>query len=93
MPASFASTQLESEMRRFGNPRRFIQMGKCSSLTVAEYAANLAKKTLTGTGHAEKSQIAMTVGILVPGSGLQSADAALMRSPWQSPMPHTGIAP
>jgi crossover junction endodeoxyribonuclease RuvC len=62
-------------------------------LTVAEYAANLAKKTLTGTGHAEKSQIAMTVGILVPGSGLQSADAALMRSPWQSPMPHTGIAP
>jgi crossover junction endodeoxyribonuclease RuvC len=63
------------------------------SLTVAEYAANLAKKTLTGTGHAEKSQIAMTVGILVPGSGLQSADAAPMRSPCQSPMPHTGIAP
>jgi crossover junction endodeoxyribonuclease RuvC len=45
-------------------------------LTVAEYAANLVKKTLAGTGHAEKSQIALMVGILLPGSGKPSADAA-----------------
>lgn len=45
-------------------------------LTVAEYAANLIKKTLTGTGHADKSQIAAMVGILLPGSGLGSGDAA-----------------
>jgi crossover junction endodeoxyribonuclease RuvC len=45
-------------------------------LTVAEYAANLVKKTLTGTGHAEKAQIAMMVDIILPGSGKQSADAA-----------------
>ncbi|MBO0733139.1 MAG: crossover junction endodeoxyribonuclease RuvC [Methylocapsa sp.] len=45
-------------------------------LRVAEYAANLVKKTLTGTGHAAKEQIAMMVGILLPGSEAQSSDAA-----------------
>jgi crossover junction endodeoxyribonuclease RuvC len=45
-------------------------------LPVAEYAANLVKKTVTGSGHAEKSQIATMVGILLPGSGLQKGDAA-----------------
>jgi len=47
-----------------------------ADLTVAEYAANLVKKTLTGTGHAEKAQIAMMAGILLNGSRFQSADAA-----------------
>jgi crossover junction endodeoxyribonuclease RuvC len=47
-----------------------------AGLTVSEYAANLIKKTLTGTGHAEKTQIAMMVGVLLPGSGPQSGDAA-----------------
>jgi crossover junction endodeoxyribonuclease RuvC len=47
-----------------------------AGLAVAEYAANLIKKTLTGTGHAEKTQIAMMVGVLLPGSGPQSGDAA-----------------
>jgi crossover junction endodeoxyribonuclease RuvC len=45
-------------------------------IPVAEYAANLVKKAVTGTGHAEKSQIAMMVGILLPGSAPQSGDAA-----------------
>jgi len=47
-----------------------------AGLTVAEYAANLVKKTLTGTGHAEKAQIAMMAGMLLPGSGAQSGDVA-----------------
>ena len=47
-----------------------------AGLTVAEYAANLIKKTLTGTGHADKTQIAMMAGILLPGSGVQKGDAA-----------------
>ncbi len=47
-----------------------------AGLTVAEYAANLVKKTLTGTGHAGKPQIAMMAGMLLNGSGLQSGDAA-----------------
>ncbi|HEY8030999.1 MAG TPA: crossover junction endodeoxyribonuclease RuvC [Methylocella sp.] len=47
-----------------------------AGLAVAEYAANLIKKTVTSTGHAEKAQIAMMVKMLLPGSGAQGADAA-----------------
>jgi crossover junction endodeoxyribonuclease RuvC len=37
-----------------------------AGLPVAEYAANLIKKTVTGNGHAEKLQIAMMVKVLLP---------------------------
>jgi crossover junction endodeoxyribonuclease RuvC len=37
-----------------------------AGLLVAEYAANLIKKTVVGTGHAEKAQIAMMVQVLLP---------------------------
>jgi crossover junction endodeoxyribonuclease RuvC len=47
-----------------------------AGLPVAEYAANLIKKTVVGTGHAEKTQIAMMVKILLPQSDAQGADAA-----------------
>jgi crossover junction endodeoxyribonuclease RuvC len=46
-----------------------------AGLAVAEYAANLVKKSVVGTGHADKAQIAMMVGILLPGSAA-IADAA-----------------
>jgi len=46
-----------------------------TGLTVAEYAANLVKKSVVGAGHADKTQIAMMVGILLPGSHAK-ADAA-----------------
>jgi crossover junction endodeoxyribonuclease RuvC len=47
-----------------------------AGLPVAEYAANLVKKTVVGAGHAEKAQIAMMVRILLPKSDVKSADAA-----------------
>ena len=47
-----------------------------AGLPVAEYAANLIKKTVTGSGHAEKAQIALMVRTLLPESGPQGADAA-----------------
>ncbi len=47
-----------------------------AGLEVAEYSANLVKKTVTGTGHAEKAQIAMMVKTLLPKSDAASADAA-----------------
>lgn len=47
-----------------------------AGLKVSEYAANLIKKTVTGSGHAEKAQIAMMVGTLLPGFRAQGADAA-----------------
>jgi crossover junction endodeoxyribonuclease RuvC len=47
-----------------------------AGLEVAEYAANLIKKTVTGNGHAEKAQIAMMVKVLLPKCESPSADAA-----------------
>jgi len=47
-----------------------------AGLEVAEYAANLVKKTVVGAGHAEKAQIAMMVKVLLPKSVSLSADAA-----------------
>ena len=47
-----------------------------AGLPVAEYAANLIKKTVVGAGHADKSQVAMMVQVLLPKSDARSADAA-----------------
>jgi crossover junction endodeoxyribonuclease RuvC len=46
-----------------------------AGLPVFEYAANLVKKSVTGAGHADKRQIAMMVGRLLPGVEA-TADAA-----------------
>ena len=45
-------------------------------LRVAEYPPNLVKKTVTGTGHGEKRQIAAMVGFLLPKAKFDSADEA-----------------
>ncbi|MDO9413713.1 MAG: crossover junction endodeoxyribonuclease RuvC [Pseudolabrys sp.] len=45
-------------------------------LVVAEYAPNLVKKTVVGAGHADKAQIRMMIGILLPKADPQSEDAA-----------------
>ena len=45
-------------------------------LPVGEYAANLIKKSVVGTGHAEKSQIQMMIKILLPTASFKGADAA-----------------
>ncbi len=47
-------------------------------LDVTEYAANLIKKSVVGTGHADKRQIRAMVRVLLPGcviAGNDSADA------------------
>lgn len=45
-------------------------------LSVAEYSANLVKKTVVGNGHADKAQVAMMVKTLLPASNAEGADAA-----------------
>jgi len=45
-------------------------------LVVAEYSANTVKKTVVGVGHAEKSQIALMVRLLLPDCGIEAGDAA-----------------
>jgi crossover junction endodeoxyribonuclease RuvC len=47
-----------------------------SGVPVAEYAANLVKKTVVGVGHAEKRQVAMMVRMLLPASTAATTDAA-----------------
>ncbi len=45
-------------------------------LAVAEYPPNLVKKSVVGTGHAEKRQIQAMVGFLLPKARFESADEA-----------------
>ena len=47
-----------------------------AGLPVAEYAANVIKKTVVGAGHADKGQVAMMVKVLLPKSDAKSSDAA-----------------
>jgi crossover junction endodeoxyribonuclease RuvC len=47
-----------------------------AGLDVAEYAANLVKKTVVGSGHADKNQIQAMVRVLLPKADPQTADAA-----------------
>ena len=43
---------------------------------VAEYSANLVKKSVVGAGHAEKAQVQLMVRRLLPGCTVLKADAA-----------------
>lgn len=45
-------------------------------LRVAEYSPNLIKKTVVGTGHADKKQIQAMIGFLLPKAKFGSADEA-----------------
>jgi len=45
-------------------------------LDVAEYAPNLVKKTIVGAGHADKAQIRVMIGVLLPKADPPSDDAA-----------------
>jgi crossover junction endodeoxyribonuclease RuvC len=68
------------------NPQSALKLGQArgvalaslalTGVPVAEYAANLIKKTLVGVGHAEKRQVAMMVRMLLPTSTASTPDAA-----------------
>jgi crossover junction endodeoxyribonuclease RuvC len=47
-----------------------------AGVPVAEYAPNLVKKTIVGTGHGEKAQVRMMISVLLPKADPRSADAA-----------------
>ena len=47
-----------------------------AGLVVGEYSANKVKKSVVGVGHADKTQMAMMVGRLLPKSGGVTKDAA-----------------
>lgn len=45
-------------------------------ISVAEYAPNQVKKTVVGTGHADKTQIRVMLGMLLPKAAPKTPDAA-----------------
>jgi len=47
-----------------------------AGLLVSEYAPNLVKKTVVGSGHADKKQIRLMIGVLLPKADPKSDDAA-----------------
>lgn len=47
-----------------------------AGLPVTQYLPMIVKKSVVGTGHAAKEQVAAMIAALLPGSGAASADAA-----------------
>ncbi|MGQ0456233.1 MAG: crossover junction endodeoxyribonuclease RuvC [Hyphomicrobium sp.] len=68
------------------NPRSTLKLGQArgavmlapamAGLKVVEYTPNLIKKTVVGSGHAEKQQIQAMIGFLLPKAKFDSADEA-----------------
>ena len=68
------------------NPQSTLKLGQArgvcllalarTGMPVGEYAARLVKKSLVGTGRAEKEQVQAMLKVLLPGVKLAGADAA-----------------
>ena len=68
------------------NPRSTLKLGQARGMAmlapamrgmpVAEYPPNLIKKTVVGAGHADKKQIQVMIGFLLPKAKFDSADEA-----------------
>jgi crossover junction endodeoxyribonuclease RuvC len=68
------------------DPRSTLKLGQArgvamlvpaiAGLPVAEYAPNAVKKAVVGAGHAEKAQIRMMIGVLLPRATVDGDDAA-----------------
>lgn len=68
------------------NPATTLKLGQArgiallapalAGLPVAEYAANLVKKSVVGAGHAEKHQIRHMIEVLLPRAVIKGEDAA-----------------
>ena len=66
-----------SSTLKLGHARAAAMLALSSSgIEVAEYSANLVKKSLVGKGHAQKRQVQTMVQVLLPGAGPKSDDAA-----------------
>jgi len=73
---TFVSAGARSALQ-LGQARGVALMTPASmGLPVGEYAANLVKKSIVGTGHAEKGQIQLMVKTLMPQADFKGADAA-----------------
>jgi crossover junction endodeoxyribonuclease RuvC len=73
---TFVSAGARSALQ-LGQARGIALMTPASlGLPVGEYAANLVKKSVVGSGHADKVQIQLMVKTLMPSADFKGADAA-----------------
>ena len=73
---TFANRNPASTLK-LGQARGVVMLAPAQAgIPVAEYSANVIKKSLVGAGHADKGQIGAMVRMLLPGSAANSADAA-----------------
>lgn len=73
---TFVNTNARSALK-LGHARAVaLLVPALAGLAVAEYAANLVKKTVVGAGHADKVQVETMIRLLLPKSDPASADAA-----------------
>ncbi len=73
---TFANRNPASTLK-LGQARGVVMLAPAQAgIPVAEYAANVIKKSLVGAGHADKGQIGAMVAMLLPGSAAETADAA-----------------
>ncbi|HVH79710.1 MAG TPA: crossover junction endodeoxyribonuclease RuvC [Stellaceae bacterium] len=62
---------------RLGAARGVVLLAPAErGVPVAEYSANMVKKSVVGAGHAEKAQVQMMIRRLLPGCTAVKADAA-----------------
>ncbi|MBT6284081.1 MAG: crossover junction endodeoxyribonuclease RuvC [Rhodospirillaceae bacterium] len=62
---------------KLGQARGVVMLAPAQlGIPVAEYAANLIKKSLVGNGHADKNQVQAMINILLPGAKPETPDAA-----------------
>ncbi|MEY4869949.1 MAG: crossover junction endodeoxyribonuclease RuvC [Pseudomonadota bacterium] len=72
----FVNKNAQSTLK-LGQARGVVLLGAARSrIPVTEYAARLVKKSVVGTGKADKAQIAAMLRILMPGLKLAGEDAA-----------------
>jgi len=72
----FVNTNAQSTLK-LGQARGVCVLALArTGMPVGEYAARLVKKSLVGTGQAEKAQVQAMLKVLLPGVQLAGADAA-----------------
>jgi crossover junction endodeoxyribonuclease RuvC len=72
---TFVNVNAQSTLK-LGQARGAILLALAqANISIHEYAANLVKKSIVGSGHAEKAQVTAMVQMLLPGCGKHGPDA------------------
>ena len=81
----FVNKNAQSTLK-LGQARGVVLVGRgAGARWVTEYAARLVKKSVVGTGKADKAQIAAMLRVLLPGLKLAGPKTRQMR--WRLPLP------